>query len=335
MQRTRVWYALLTPCAQVFGSALTRACSDSLSGTIVVTMQLVGPASHVLLAVTHETPHATAPRQAAERERALFTRRRSSTVAPGLVDSAPAGPLGVGGGDLNAFGAAASVPANVGIAALPPHLAKQVLAALAQGACFDMGGPGAAVGFRMHSIAPARRTPTPSVSSPSGGMHDLEPLGYGQRVSLPASSQIASALGGYVGLLDDAAATAATQFWLLLPVKDLDNETNVAARYAEAPLGDVSESGPVAMSAATAVVMSVASSVVIESAIVVDDEATLRRLAERMVVHAGLRCVALEDGSELAEAIEPGTGLVLLDIVMKRSDGVQVRVARSRVRVLR
>jgi hypothetical protein len=151
-------------------------------------------------------------------------------------------------------------------------------------------------------------------------------LGYGQRVSLPASSQIASALGGYVGLHDKAAATAATQFWLLLSVEDLGNETVAPARYTEglAPLRDGSESAPVAMSAAPAVVTYVASSVVIESAIVVDDEATLRRLAERMVVHAGLRCVALEDGSELAEAIEPGTGLVLLDIVMKRSDGVQV-----------
>ncbi len=69
--------------------------------------------------------------------------------------------------------------------------------------------------------------------------------------------------------------------------------------------------------------------VVIESVIVVDDEGILRRLAERMFGRAGLRCVSLEDGSELADAIEPGTGLVLLDIVMKRSDGVRVRRARA------
>ncbi len=57
----------------------------------------------------------------------------------------------------------------------------------------------------------------------------------------------------------------------------------------------------------------------------VDDENTLLRLAERMLARAGVSCVALEDGSELAAAIRPDTGIVLLDIVMKRSDGVQVR----------
>jgi FixJ family two-component response regulator len=64
---------------------------------------------------------------------------------------------------------------------------------------------------------------------------------------------------------------------------------------------------------------------VIDPAVVVDDESTLRRLAERMLSRIGLRSVSLEDGSELAGAIKPDTGIVLLDIVMKRSDGVQVR----------
>ena len=45
-----------------------------------------------------------------------------------------------------------------------------------------------------------------------------------------------------------------------------------------------------------------------------------------MLQRVGVRVQAvLEDGSDVAAALMPDTGIILLDIVMKRSDGVQVR----------
>ena len=314
----------------MFGSALTRACHEAPSGTISVAMQLVGSASsHVLLAVSYNSVPAPSSELHTDhrRERAMFS-RRGSTVVPGILVSEPASlALGAGIG-------AASGPNNVGLAALPPHIAHDVVAALSSGSAYE-----SSPGFRMHSLVHTSHT-TPTISTRSAtGTYDLEPFAYGHRVSLPASAQIVNALGGHVGLRQEALAT---QFWMLLPVVepavphktvhagdiDLAAQYSVVAarRDAGASETQVAAFGPAA---------NTETQNLIESAIVVDDEATLRRLAERMVVRAGLRCVALEDGSELADAIEPGTGLVLLDIVMKRSDGVQVRVARSRVRGLR
>ena len=44
-----------------------------------------------------------------------------------------------------------------------------------------------------------------------------------------------------------------------------------------------------------------------------------------MLQRIGVRVQAvLEDGSDVAAALTPDTGIILLDIVMKRSDGVQV-----------
>jgi hypothetical protein len=66
-----------------------------------------------------------------------------------------------------------------------------------------------------------------------------------------------------------------------------------------------------------------------ELVIVVEDEATLRRLAERMLGRIGARAEVYEDGSELTAGAARGASLVLMDIVMKRSDGVHVRVLRA------
>ena len=95
---------------------------------------------------------------------------------------------------------------------------------------------------------------------------------------------------------------------------------------ATAPATVTPDAGDAAAAAATATEHIVVAEHVVEiaSAIVVDDESTLRRLAHRMLSTIGLACVTLEDGSALAAAIMPDTGIVLLDIVMKRSDGVQV-----------
>jgi CheY-like chemotaxis protein len=60
----------------------------------------------------------------------------------------------------------------------------------------------------------------------------------------------------------------------------------------------------------------------------VDDEAVLRRLVARMLERLGVPYDALEDGSEVAGALRPEHDLILLDIVMKHSDGVQVRALR-------
>lgn len=66
-----------------------------------------------------------------------------------------------------------------------------------------------------------------------------------------------------------------------------------------------------------------------ELVIVVEDEATLRRLAERMLGRIGLRTAVYEDGSDLTAGAARGASLVLMDIVMKRSDGVHVRLLRA------
>jgi CheY-like chemotaxis protein len=58
-----------------------------------------------------------------------------------------------------------------------------------------------------------------------------------------------------------------------------------------------------------------------------DDEAVLRRLLARMLERLGVAYDALEDGAEVAGALTPEHDLILLDIVMKHSDGVQVRAA--------
>ncbi len=57
----------------------------------------------------------------------------------------------------------------------------------------------------------------------------------------------------------------------------------------------------------------------------VDDEAVLRRLVARMLERLGVPYDALEDGSEVTGALRPEHDLILLDIVMKHSDGAQVR----------
>jgi hypothetical protein len=59
--------------------------------------------------------------------------------------------------------------------------------------------------------------------------------------------------------------------------------------------------------------------------LLVDDEAVLRRLVGRMLDRLGVAYEALEDGAEVAGALTPEHDLILLDIVMKHSDGVQVR----------
>jgi hypothetical protein len=61
----------------------------------------------------------------------------------------------------------------------------------------------------------------------------------------------------------------------------------------------------------------------------VDDEVTLRRLGTRMLAGQNVACDALADGSEVAGALTPAHELLLLDIVMRQSDGVQVRARRA------
>ena len=62
----------------------------------------------------------------------------------------------------------------------------------------------------------------------------------------------------------------------------------------------------------------------VRRALIVDDEAVLRHLVGRMFQRLGIAHDALDDGSEVAGALTPEHDLILLDIVMKHSDGVQV-----------
>lgn len=62
-------------------------------------------------------------------------------------------------------------------------------------------------------------------------------------------------------------------------------------------------------------------------AMLVDDESTLRRLGARMLARVGVPTDTFEDGAEVAAALTPAHELLLLDIVMRHSDGAEVRVA--------
>jgi hypothetical protein len=91
---------------------------------------------------------------------------------------------------------------------------------------------------------------------------------------------------------------------------------------AAATAGDVGVGRDVTASAAAA------SRPLVRRILYADDEAVLRRLVARMLERLGVPYDALEDGSEVAGALRPEHDLILLDIVMKHSDGAQVRVAR-------
>ncbi len=66
--------------------------------------------------------------------------------------------------------------------------------------------------------------------------------------------------------------------------------------------------------------------VVVRRVLLVDDESVLRRLLSRMLERLGVAHTALEDGREVEGALtREHPDLILLDIVMKHSDGVQVR----------
>ncbi len=67
----------------------------------------------------------------------------------------------------------------------------------------------------------------------------------------------------------------------------------------------------------------------IRHVMLVDDEVTLRRLGARMLQAQMVECDALEDGCEVAAALKPSHELLLLDIVMRQSDGVEVHVPRA------
>lgn len=60
----------------------------------------------------------------------------------------------------------------------------------------------------------------------------------------------------------------------------------------------------------------------------VDDEAVLRHLLAHMLDKMGIAHDALEDGRDVAGALTPHHDLLLLDIAMKHSDGVEARALR-------
>ena len=90
----------------------------------------------------------------------------------------------------------------------------------------------------------------------------------------------------------------------------------------------VAPAGHTAASASTHAV-DAAAAPAIRHVMLVDDEVTLRRLGARMLDAQGVECDALEDGCEVAGALKPEHELLLLDIVMRQSDGVEVRACAS------
>ena len=65
----------------------------------------------------------------------------------------------------------------------------------------------------------------------------------------------------------------------------------------------------------------------IRRVLLVDDEATLRRLGTRMLQAQNVVCEVLEDGCDVAAMLTPAHELLLLDIEMRQSDGVEARAA--------
>jgi CheY-like chemotaxis protein len=319
----------------VFSSAVTTACRAATSGAIGVAMKLVGPATHVLFTVSYDmrlkTPHG--------RHRMVF--RYSSSAA--------AREIGSDSEEGSVHGAAPDAE----VAALPEHIVSTVRAALKESDEYR-----APPSFRMHSTrsivmggGSGARTPAAAAAAAAAeedegaGMLDVAEL-FGAPITMPLYKSIAAALGGHVG---EHMGTTRKKFWMLLPAVPPAHVTHhrgakvaptgaaagAPAHAAATPLA--AAAGAPGSAAAGAAVASDADAdhaalvtttmpVAIDSAIVVDDESTLRRLAHRMLTKIGLSVEMLEDGSELAAALKPDTGLVLLDIVMKRSDGVQVGV---------
>ena len=68
-------------------------------------------------------------------------------------------------------------------------------------------------------------------------------------------------------------------------------------------------------------------------AMLVDDESTLRRLGARMLERAGVPTDVFADGTEIAEALTPQHELLLLDIVMRHSDGAEVRTCGGAIAI--
>src|SRR3954469_24170141 len=63
------------------------------------------------------------------------------------------------------------------------------------------------------------------------------------------------------------------------------------------------------------------------SILVVDDQATVRRMAHRLLSEWGFRVFEAESGEEAMEVLETaraGVQLVMVDVIMPQADGVQV-----------
>lgn len=281
---------------QVFGSALAHACRTTDAGAVIVALVLMGDdAPLVLFTVSFcgkQAGHAT------------------GACCAGLPGSRKPVPGGASFEVEGGIGAGGDITAAQGLGRMPQEVEATLLATLAAsgGACGGFGSPK----YRAHSTA------RPGVASHAVPSHYSPHLG--NSLSLEMCGRIAGSLGGRAGVQTGGARTS---FWMLLPTT-LATAAAAGHEPAEPMPSDALRARTASPQREDILGTGTTVNVVIESAIVVDDESTLRRLADRMVRRAGLRCTTLEDGSELAAAITPDTGVVLLDIVMKRSDGVQV-----------
>lgn len=181
----------------------------------------------------------------------------------------------------------------------------------------------------------------------------LKASGFG--LGLPLCRRITQAMGGSIGLLD---VTGFTRFWCLLPVSvDKPGGQKKAAQQGKVAAGNEATSARhVAVSVTFEADSTAASQGATEAkktdsirspasggsvppapehlkglyVIAVDDEKLLRKLIGRFLSRLGVHATLLEDGDELEAALAAHEAAghevccVLLDIVMRRSDGADI-----------
>jgi CheY-like chemotaxis protein len=330
---------------QVIGCAVHNACKFAVAGTILVRAAPLtvgggggggegGDASnYVLFEVINETP----PGVREVREEDLFASSSSGSPTSREASSEKSPPGGRGGsgsgGDPGAIRrpsfmsasasdeAAAARPRAIGASHLPRAEQAALAAAFALSPSGLMGpaspAPGSPV-FELHGLS-------------GGGAGAAAAVLFSSAMRLPMAATVASALGANIGLSRDARGF--TRFWLLHPgargaaaaaiLQASPSPVRRRVRRIPRSLGAAAAAGADGLNLDD--VQSPRRPV--RRLVLVDDEATLRRLGQRMVQHLGVECDVLEDGCELGPFLTPAHELILLDIVMKRSDGVAVCAA--------
>lgn len=181
------------------------------------------------------------------------------------------------------------------------------------------------IGIWLRTLASncSKITPISSDTPPvrhSGGSDDARHVRTvkSTNIGLTLCSRIAIQMGGRV-LLDHDEENRLTRFVLAIPVEarpvstsplERSNASETSGAANRSPLSDDGQETKSERKSETHVLF-------------VDDERVMRMLGDRMCRLAGARVTLCEDGVDVARALEtdPSINVVLMDIVMHRSDG--------------